>query len=294
MVQHYPVLYREVVEFFREVKEGYIVDATVGGGGHSYLLLKHNPNIKIIGIDRDEYALSIAKEKLSEFSSRLILQKSSFADLDDVLSNLHIRKVGGFLFDLGVSHFQLKTERGFSFQREEFLDMRMDRSQHLTAYDVVNKFTEQQLYQIIRDYGEEKFARSIAKRIVEYRKKKKIETTKELADIVCSTYPPNLRYSSKIHPATRTFQGIRIYVNDELNQIEKALDKAVNFLETGGLIAVISFHSLEDRIVKNFFRKGKELKILDVLTKKPITPSEQELTENPASRSGKLRVARRI
>lgn len=271
-----------------------MVDATVGGGGHSYLLLKQNPNIKIVGIDRDEYALSIAKERLSEFSSRVILKKSDFAQLDKVLFSLGIDKVAGFLFDLGVSHFHLKLDRGFSFQREEFLDMRMDRSQRLTAYDVVNRFSQQELYRIIREYGEEKFARQIAQKIVEQRKKKRIETTKELAEIVCSVYPPKLRHSSKIHPATKTFQGIRIYVNDELNQIEVALEKTLIFLQPGSLVAVISFHSLEDRIVKSFFKKQKELKVLEILTKKPITPSKQELKENPASRSGKLRVARRI
>lgn len=293
MVEHYPVLYREILDFFRCIDEGYVVDATVGGGGHSYLLLKQNPNIKIVGIDRDDYALSVARERLSEFSSRVILEKSAFAQLDTVLCRLGIDRVAGFLFDLGVSHFHLKLNRGFSFQREEFLDMRMDRSQRLTAYDVVNTFSQQELYRIIRDYGEEKFARQIAQKIVQQRKKKKIETTKELADLVCSVYPPGLRYGSKIHPATKTFQAIRIYVNDELNQIETALEKTLNFLQSGGLVAVISFHSLEDRIVKNFFRKQKQLKVLEILTKKPITPSEQELRENPASRSGKLRVARR-
>lgn len=294
MIEHYPVLYREIIDFFSNIKQGYIVDATIGGGGHSYHILKQNKDIKIIGIDRDEYAINIAKDRLEEFEYRVIIKKAAFSEIDNVLSSLNIDKVNGILFDLGVSHFQLKTDRGFSFQREEFLDMRMDKSQPLTAYDVVNKFTQQQLYKIIKDYGEEKFALSISKKIVSLRKKKKIETTKELADIVYSVYPPALRYKLKIDPATKTFQAIRIYVNDEIGQLKTALEKSIDILNIGGIIAVISFHSLEDRIVKNFFRKHRELKNLEILTKKPITPSQEELRENAASRSGKLRVARRV
>ncbi|MEJ5172781.1 MAG: 16S rRNA (cytosine(1402)-N(4))-methyltransferase RsmH [Hydrogenothermaceae bacterium] len=293
MIEHYPVLYREIINFTKD-REGWLVDATLGGAGHSYLILESNPNIKIIGIDRDDYAIEIASQRLHKFKDRVIIRKSAFKDIDKVLQEVGIEKVNGFLFDLGVSTFQLKMDRGFSFQREEFLDMRMDKSQHLTAYDVVNTFKEYELFKIIREYGEEKFAKCIAKKIVESRKKRKIETTKELADIVIQCYPPSLRRSSKIHPATKTFQAIRIVVNDELNQIETALSKAVNLLEKNGLIMVISFHSLEDRIVKNCFKRFKELKLLEILTKKPITPSEEELRENPPSRSGKLRVARRV
>jgi S-adenosyl-methyltransferase MraW len=169
----------------------------------------------------------------------------------------------------------------------------MDTTQKLTAYDVVNYYREQDLYNIIKTYGEEKFASKIAKSIAEYRKKKKIETTKELADIVYRCYPPNLRHG-KIHPATRTFQAIRIEVNNELKDIEEGLEKAINLLAKNGIIMAISFHSLEDRIVKNTFKKYKELKFLEILTKKPITPSDEEIKENPASRSAKLRVGRRI
>ncbi|MEZ0323364.1 MAG: 16S rRNA (cytosine(1402)-N(4))-methyltransferase RsmH [Hydrogenothermaceae bacterium] len=293
MVEHYPVLYREILNFTKDI-QGWLVDATLGGAGHSRLMLENNPNIKIIGIDRDDYAIEIASQKLSKFRDRVIIRKSAFKDIDKVIQEVGLEKLNGFLFDLGVSTFQLKMERGFSFQREEFLDMRMDKSQYLTAYDVVNNFKEHELYKIIKDYGEEKFARCIAKKIIESRKKKKIETTKELADLVIQCYPPSLRRSSKIHPATKTFQAIRIVVNDELNQIETALNKAVDLLEKYGIIMVISFHSLEDRIVKNSFRKFKELKLLEILTKKPITPSEEEITENPPSRSAKLRVARRV
>jgi 16S rRNA (cytosine1402-N4)-methyltransferase len=292
LVEHYSVLHQEILEFSKFIEAGIFIDATVGGGGHSYLILKQNPNLKLVGLDKDDYALKVAKERLKEFEDRTTLVKSSFKDLDKVLQSLQIREINGILFDFGVSTFQLKLERGFSFQREEFLDMRMDTTQKLTAYDVVNCYREQDLYNIIKTYGEEKFASKISKSIVEYRKKKKIETTKELADIVYRYYPPNLRHG-KIHPATRTFQAIRIEVNNELKDIEEGPEKAINLLTKNGIIMAISFHSLEDKIVKNMFKKYKELKFLEILTKKPITPSE-EIKENPASRSAKLRVGRRI
>jgi 16S rRNA (cytosine1402-N4)-methyltransferase len=293
LVEHYSVLHQEVLEFSKFIEAGIFIDATVGGGGHSYLILKQNSNLKLVGLDKDDYVLKVAKEKLKEFEDRITLVKSSFKDLDKVLQSLQIKEINGILFDFGVSAFQLKLERGFSFRREEFLDMRMDTTQKLTAYDVVNYYKEQDLYNIIKTYGEEKFANKISKSIVEYRKKKKIETTKELADIVYKCYPPNLRHG-KIHPATRTFQAIRIEVNNELKDIEEGLEKAINLLVKNGIIMAISFHSLEDRIVKNMFKKYKELKFLEILTKKPITPSDGEIKENPASRSAKLRVGRRI
>lgn len=293
MVEHYSVLHREVLEFTKDLKEGYFIDATVGGGGHSYLILKQNPKLKIIGVDKDDYALEVAKERLKDFEGRFSLVKSSFKDIDKIVKDLDVNPVVGILFDFGVSHFQLKLPRGFSFQREEPLDMRMDTSSELTAYYVVNYYPESRLFNIISKYGEEKFAKRIAKNIVEYRKKKKIETTKELADIVYRSYPPNLRHS-RIHPATKTFQAIRIEVNNELLEIEEALEKAIHIVSKGGIIIAISFHSLEDRIVKNTFKKYKELKFLDILTKKPITPKEDEIRENPASRSAKMRVARRL
>jgi 16S rRNA (cytosine1402-N4)-methyltransferase len=292
-IEHYPVLHREVLQFFKPIKEGYIVDATVGGGGHSYILLKNLPDIKIIGIDKDEYALERAEERLKDFKGRYQLVKSSFKDVDRILDDLKIRDVNGFLFDLGVSAFHLKTERGFSFQREEFLDMRMDRTQHLTAYEVVNRYPKNLLEKIIFEFGEEKFAKKIVKNIIEERKKKPIETTKQLADIVYRSYPPALRRGG-IHPATRTFQAIRIEVNNELSEIKEGVSKAVEKLNKGGIIQVISFHSLEDRIVKNIFREAKKLKKLEILTKKPITPGEEEIKENPPSRSAKLRVGKKL
>lgn len=293
MIEHYPVLHKEILEFAKTVEGKIFVDATVGGGGHSYLFLKNFPDKFLIGIDRDDFAIEKAKERLKEFEGRYILIKESFKNLDKVLKSQNIDKTSLFLFDLGVSTFQLKMERGFSFQREEFLDMRMDKSQELTAYDVVNYYTEQQLYKIIKDYGEEKFAKCISKKIAWQRKIKKIETTKELADLIVSCYPPKLRYG-RIHPATKTFQAIRIVVNDELSQIEEGIKKAIQLIEKNGLIMVISFHSLEDRIVKNLFKSYKELKKIEIVTKKPITPTEEEIKENPPSRSAKLRIARGI
>ncbi len=292
-VKHYPVLYREILSFFKNIPGKYIVDATLGGGGHSYLFLKNFPDKTVIGIDKDPEAIERASKRLSEFKDRFIPVKASFKDIDSVLDNLQIKEVSGFLFDLGVSMFQLKTERGFSFQRDEFLDMRMDTSQHLRAYDVVNTYPKPMLEKILKEYGEEKFYKKIAQGIVEHRKKKPIRTTKELADIIYKIYPPPLR-RGKIHPATKTFQAIRIEVNNELEEIKEGINKAISRLEKGGIIAVISFHSLEDRIVKNIFRERKKLKELEILTKKPITPGEEELKENPPSRSAKLRVAKKI
>ena len=291
--KHYPVLHKEILSFFKDLKGKYIVDATLGGGGHSYLLLKNFPDKVVIGIDKDEEAIERASQRLKEFKDRFIPVKASFKDIDKVLDTLSIPKISGALFDLGVSMFQLKTERGFSFQRDEFLDMRMDTSQHLRAYDVVNTYPKPMLEKILKEYGEERFYKKIANAIVEHRKKKPIETTKELADIIYKLYPPALK-RGRIHPATKTFQAIRIEVNNELEEIKEGVSKAIDKLEKGGIIAVISFHSLEDRIVKNIFREKKKLKELEILTKKPITPGEEEIKENPPSRSAKLRVAKKI
>ncbi len=295
MVSHYSVLKNEVLNFFEKIETNnkYIVDATLGGGGHSKAILEKFPDIKIIGIDKDDFALNYAKERLKDFKDRIIFVKSPFKNIDDVLKELKIEKVAGILFDFGVSNFQLKLSRGFSFQREEALDMRMDTSQDLDAYYVVNYYQEWQLEKILREYGEEKFAKKIAKEIIKRRQQKKIETTKELAEIVYNIYPPKLRHG-RIHPATRTFQAIRIEVNNELEEIEVGVKKSIDLLDRGGILQAISFHSLEDRIVKIIFKEAKKLKKIEVLTKKPITPSKEEINENPPSRSAKLRVAKRI
>ncbi|NPA52450.1 MAG: 16S rRNA (cytosine(1402)-N(4))-methyltransferase RsmH [Aquificae bacterium] len=292
-VEHYPVLHREIVDTFKDIDGNIIVDATVGGAGHSYLLLKNFPEKKIIGIDKDEYALKRAKERLKDFEGRYTLVKSSYKDIDEILDKLGFDKAHGFLFDLGVSMFQLKNQRGFSFQRDDFLDMRMDKDQKLTAYDVVNTYPEHMLENIIKKYGEERFSKRIAKSIVEHRKKRPIQTTKDLENIIFHAYPRKARYG-RIHPATRTFQAIRIEVNNELEELELALKKAIERLDKGGRIAVISFHSLEDRIAKNLFKEYGKLKKIKNLTKKPIVPKEDEIKENPPSRSAKLRIAERI
>lgn len=295
MVSHYSVLKNEVLNFFekRETNNKYIVDATLGGGGHSEAILEKFPDVKIIGIDKDNYALSYAKERLKKFQDRFVFVKSPFKDINEVLKNLNIEKVGGIIFDFGVSHFQLRLPRGFSFQREEPLDMRMDTSQDLDAYYIVNYYQEWQLEKILKEYGEEKFAKKIAKEIIKRRQTDKIETTKQLADIVYSVYPPKLRHR-RIHPATKTFQAIRIEVNNELEEIEIAIRKSIEVLNKGGMLQAISFHSLEDRIVKNLFKDAKKLKKIEILTKKPITPTKEEINENPPSRSAKLRVAKRV
>ncbi|SHK42335.1 16S rRNA (cytosine(1402)-N(4))-methyltransferase RsmH [Thermocrinis minervae] len=280
---HTPVLLEEAVSLLLGNGGKVYVDCTVGLGGHSYEILKRNPEAYLIGIDRDPHALEIADQRLSEFEGRYSLYKANYSDLDLVLKEEGVEKVDGFLFDLGVSMLQLKTPRGFSFQRDEPLDMRMDPQQEKTAYHVVNRYSEEELYRIIREYGEEPYARKIAKAIVLYRSKKPIETTGELSKIILSVVPKR----GKIHPATRTFQAIRIEVNQELQSLKIALEKTINFLNKHGRIVVISFHSLEDRIVKRFFQEHKD--VLKVLTKKPITPTMEEIRRNPSSRSAKLR-----
>ncbi len=265
------------------------VDCTVGLGGHTKAILERNPKAFVIGIDRDPYALEIAKKNLYKFEGRFVLYHANYRDLDIVLSEEGIDKVDGFLFDLGVSMLQIRSSRGFSFQRDDPLDMRMNPEDSKTAYQVVNYYTQKDLEKIIREYGEERQAKKIAQAILLYRSKKPIETTAELANIVLSIVP---KKHSKIHPATKTFQAIRIEVNDELKSLELALEKTIPFLKSSSRIVVISFHSLEDRIVKSFFKR--HAKTLKSLTKKPIVPTMKEIKENPASRSAKLRAGEKI
>ncbi|MEO2153268.1 MAG: 16S rRNA (cytosine(1402)-N(4))-methyltransferase RsmH [Aquificota bacterium] len=290
---HFPVLLEESVSLLTENRGKVYVDATVGLGGHSYEILKRNPDAFLIGIDKDPYALDKAKERLKEFEGRFALYQADYKDIDLVLKEEGIEAVDGILMDLGVSMLQLKTpERGFSFMAEAPLDMRMNPDQRLTAYDVVNRYKEKDLARIIKEYGEERFAYRIAKAIVSYRRKKPIETTKELAQIVESAVPKG--FYKKIHPATKTFQAIRIEVNKELDHLKEALLKIPHLLNTKGRVAIISFHSLEDRLVKHAFRNFEKEGLLKVITKKPITPSEEEIKLNPPSRSAKLRVAEKL
>ena len=278
---HVPVLLEPAVDLLLGNGGTLYVDCTVGLGGHAKRILEKNPRAFLIGIDRDPHALEMAEENLKDFEGRFSLYHANFSDLDEVLHMEGISQVDGFLFDLGVSMLQLRSPRGFSFQRDEPLDMRMNPEDRLTAYQVVNTYSERELERIFREYGEEPYAKRVAKAIVLARTKKPIETTGELVKIVTSVLPYR---GGRIHPATRVFQAIRIEVNQELTALNTALHKTLDFLKSGGRLVVISFHSLEDRIVKNFIKNQ-----LKVLTKKPITPNMEEVRENPASRSAKLR-----
>jgi len=305
---HEPVMVKEVIESLLVSKTGIYVDCTVGGAGHSYAILKETDAF-LVGIDCDDQALQYAEKRLAEFGSRKVLIRANFADLGKILKDLNIDKVDGVLMDLGVSSHQLDTEqRGFSFNQQALLDMRMDRSLKISAFDIVNSFAQDELEKIIRFYGEEKMAARIARAISKKRQQLPIETTTELASIIASCMPAKLKWQ-KIHPATRTFQAIRIAVNNELDNIRPAIAAAAESLKPGGRLCVISFHSLEDRIVKNEIRFlggvcicpkdvpfcvcQKEAKLKN-LTPKVIVPSAEEIKANPRARSSKLRVARRI
>ncbi len=292
-VIHKPVLLEETVNLLIENDGEIYIDCTIGLGGHAKEILKRNKKAFLIGIDKDDYALEIAEKNLKEFEGRFVLYKADFKDFDLVLQEEGIDKVDGILFDIGVSMFQLKSERGFSFQIDAPLDMRMNPEQTLTAYKVVNEYPERELIRILKEYGEEKYAKRIVKAIVERRKKKPIETTLELVEVILSAVPEPYKHG-RIHPATKTFQAIRIEVNKELESLKEALYKTPDYMNVKGRLAVISFHSLEDRIVKHFMKEKEREGIFKIITKKPITPSEEEIKENPASRSAKLRVAERI
>jgi len=279
---------KEVLYYLLWRKDGVYVDATVGGGGHALSLLSQlEEGAVLIGIDRDEEAIKMAEKTLQHSPLPVYLVRGNFSQIDQILLSLGTEQVSGILFDLGVSSWQLdEAERGFSFQKEGPLDMRMDLSQKQDAYQVVNKLSEKELADLIYYYGEERFSRKIAQAIVRERERKPIATTRELAQIIERVVPQR----EKIHPATRTFMALRIFVNEELKEIEEALEKVSSMVEEGGRVVVISYHSLEDRIVKNFFRHREEW---EILTKKPVRPTPQEVKDNPRARSGRLRAARR-
>lgn len=302
--EHIPVMSREVIDYLSVNKGGIYLDLTLGLGGHAIEILKSDPDVKLIGIDIDPEALSIAGERLKNYKDRIHIVHGNFADLDLILSENGISKVDKILADLGVSSIQLdKAERGFSFRLESNLDMRMDQSTGRPISYELNNESFDNLVKIIREFGEERWARRIAKNIVIEREKSPITTTKQLADLIVKSVP---RSNEDIHPATRTFQALRIYKNNELDNLKIGLDKAIKALKIGGRICVISFHSLEDRIVKDMFRTlekgcvcppktpkcvcGKK-SIVKIITKKPLTPSEEEIKLNPRSRSAKMRVA---
>ena len=292
---HIPVLLEEVLEFLAPVPGEVILDATGGGGGHSEEILKRiSPDGKLILVDRDKDAVQRLREKFAPQKDLVTIVNNDFRNFEDVMETAGVEKLDGVLFDLGVSSFQIdEAGRGFSFLKEGPLDMRFDHAQDLSAKDVVNTFSKDELIDIIRTYGEERHAKRIVDYIYAARKTKKIETTKELSEIIEKAVG-RWYGRQKLHPAVRTFQGLRIYVNDELAAIEEGVMKAINSLNYGGRICVISFHSLEDRIIKNIFRDSEKNGVLKRLTKKPVCPNQDEVNVNPRARSSKLRAAGKI
>lgn len=309
-VFHRPVMVAETLLSLECRPGGVYIDGTTGGGGHAFEILKHSsPDGLLIAMDADPEALEEAKKKLKSFEDRVTFVNNNFSTMQTVLREKGINAVDGILLDLGVSSHQLDdARRGFSFALEAPLDMRMDRGLKTSAYELVNELSKEELEKIIREYGEERMAKRIATAITRQREVSRIRTTTELAAVVSRAFSGH-RPDSRIHPATRTFQAIRIAVNDELDCLQRAIDDGVEILRSGGRFCVISFHSLEDRIVKNSFGKfekgctcppdlpvcvcGKKPK-LRVITKKPIVPEESEIHDNPRARSAKLRVAQRI
>lgn len=283
-VKHISVLPEEVLLNLVSVEDGLFVDATLGGGGHTCRILERYKHLRIIGIDADDAALVIAKETLREFNNRVTLVRGNFRTLKEILLGMGVSSIDGVLFDLGTSTYQIMGTRGFSFNDEGILDMRMDMRETLRAYDIVNRYPQDDLARILFEYGEEEKSRKIARAIIEARKKKPIETAKELGDLVAK-----IKWRrGRIHPATKTFQAIRIETNRELENVKTGVESAIEMLNAKGRIGVITFHSLEDRIVKETFRNSQVLK---VLTKKPLRPGREEMLANPRSRSAKLRIA---
>ena len=308
---HYSVLLNETIENLNIKPDGIYVDGTLGGGGHAYQVASRlSEKGRLIGIDQDADAIAAAEERLKEFGDKITIIRSNYANMKEELHRIGVEKVDGIVLDLGVSSFQLDTpERGFTYRDESApLDMRMDDRQSLTAKDIVNGYSEMELYRIIRDYGEDKFAKNIAKHIVQERAKKPIETTGELTEIIRASIPMKVQVTGG-HPAKRTFQAIRIELNKELEVLQNNLDDMIDLLNPGGRICIITFHSLEDRIVKTNFKRnenpctcpsdfpvcvcGKKSKG-KVVTRKPILPSEEELEVNSRSKSAKLRVFERV
>lgn len=292
---HTPVMLDEVIDYLDLQPGDTIVDATIGTGGHSLAILERiMPAGRLIGIDRDQESLNIAKERLSSFSGHCEFIYANFMDIDTVLKDLDIRKVDGILFDLGVSSFQLESsQRGFSFQNEGPLDMRLDRNSYISAYDLVNNLNEEEISALLWNFGQERWHNRIARFLVKEREKHPIATTLELSDITSRAVPYKYR-RFRIHPATLTFQALRIAVNRELEALQTAVDKAIPLLNKAARICTISFHSLEDRIVKFSFRKGAAEELLKIITPKPLVPQVDEIEGNPCSRSAKFRAAERI
>lgn len=307
--EHVPVLLDEVIERLDIKEDGIYIDGTLGGGGHSMEIVKKLTSGKLIGIDQDTNALKKAGEVLKDEKDKTILIHDNYVNIDEILNDLDIEKVDGILLDIGVSSHQIDEEdRGFSYHKDGPLDMRMDKTNEFSAWDVVNKYSEKDLEGIIWDYGEDRWAKRIAEFIVEERKINPIDTTFQLVDVIKKAIPKKIRMEGG-HPAKQTFQAIRIEVNGELDVLKESIPKMCKRLKKGGRICIITFHSLEDRIVKNIFRelnkecicpsefpicvcdKKREVKII---TRKPIVPNEKEIEINTRSRSSKLRVAERV
>jgi 16S rRNA (cytosine1402-N4)-methyltransferase len=294
---HTPVMLKEVLQYLNLKTGQVIVDATVGLGGHSKMIAEQlGENGVLVGLDRDQESLATARQTLGEYSSRIKFAYGNFSDLDEVLKGLNISRIDGILFDLGISSFQLgDAERGFSFQSDGPLDMRLDRNSYISAYDLLNNLNEEELSHLLKTFGQERWHNRIARLLVQERQRHPIATTGQLSSIVVSAIPPRFRrFHYRIHPATRTFQAIRIAVNRELESLELALAKAIGLLNPGGRICVISFHSLEDRIAKFTFKKFAQDGAIKIITPKPLTPCESETKDNPRSRSAKFRVAEKL
>lgn len=308
--EHKSVLLNETVDSLNIKEDGIYVDGTLGGAGHASLVCSKLQDGKLIGIDQDKDAIAVASERLAKFGKdRFVIVRDNYCNIKSVLENLGIEKVDGIYLDLGVSSYQLDTaSRGFTYRVDAPLDMRMDDRKEETAGDIVNNYSESELFRVIRDYGEDRFAKNIAKHIVKYRENKRIETTGELTQIIKGAIPMKIQLTGG-HPAKRTFQALRIELNEELKVLEDSIDVMIDLLNTGGRLSIISFHSLEDRIVKNIFMRNenpctcpKNFPICvcgntskgKVVTRKTILPSEEEILCNSRSKSAKLRVFEKI
>lgn len=305
--KHYSVMLRETIDYLNIKPDGIYLDGTLGGGGHAWEVCSRLQQGHFYGIDQDDAAIAAAGQRLAAFTDRITLIRSNYGNARAVLREQGVKQVDGIVLDLGVSSYQLDTqERGFSYRYDSPLDMRMDRRQSLTARDIVNNYSETELFHIIRDYGEDTFAKNIAKHIVKAREQEPIETTGQLNEIIKAAIPAKMRQNG--HPSKRTFQAIRIECNHELEVLRSALEDLMDMLVPGGRLCIITFHSLEDRIVKTAFKKaenpctcppefpvcvcGKQ-PLGSVITKKPVLPSREELEENSRSKSAKLRVFER-
>ncbi len=306
---HIPIMVKEVIDGLQIKPNGIYIDGTMGGGGHSLEIASRLTTGKLIAIDQDDDAIIEAKNKLQPVMDRVTIVKDNFSNMDDIIKNLDISKVDGILLDIGVSSHQLdQDDRGFSYRKDARLDMRMDQQAPLSAWHVVNEYEEKELEHVILEYGEERWAKKIAAFIVEARKEKPIDTTTELTQIIKRAIPKSVRMNMK-HPAKKVFQGIRIEVNDELTVLNKALDKGISILNPGGRFVVLTFHSLEDRMVKEKFKfwqkdcicppkapicQCDKEKVAKIITRKPTVPTKEEIEMNPRSSSSKLRIAEKV